>query len=109
MIPSLLKLPNHYLRLGKALERAIDYICTLVDHSDLFTPELQIIKSDSEMRKVLKAAYLADFALVRALKLAKPSAYEDLWQEIVSTVYEGGGDDQNDNILVSGNKAILTR
>lgn len=54
---------------------------------------------------------MADFALVRTLKLAKPGAYEgDLWREITGTVYEGGGDDPaNENILVSGNKAVLTR
>lgn len=98
-------------RLGKALEKAVEGVCTLVDQSDLFTRELRIIKSETEMRKVRKAAYLADFALVRTLKLAKPGAYEgDLWREIVGTVYEGGGDDPaNENILVSGNKAVLTR
>lgn len=98
-------------RLGKLLEEAVAGICTLVDHSTLFTRELRIVKSETEMRKVRKAAYLADFALVRALKLAKPGAYEgDLWREIVGTVYEGGGDDPaNENILVSGNKAVLTR
>jgi Xaa-Pro dipeptidase len=98
-------------RLGKALEAAVKDICTLVDHSDLLTRELRIVKSEAEMRKVRKAAYLADFALVRTLKLAKPGAYEgDLWREIVGTVYEGGGDDPaNENILVSGNKAVLTR
>lgn len=98
-------------RLGKALEKAVDGLCSLVDQSDLLTRELRIVKSEAEMRKVRKAAYLADFALVRALKLAKPGAYEgDLWREIVGTVYEGGGDDPaNENILVSGNKAVLTR
>ncbi|KAL4862839.1 hypothetical protein BDV12DRAFT_202657 [Aspergillus spectabilis] len=98
-------------RLGKALESAVEGVCTLVDHSDLFTRELRIVKSEAEMRKVRKAAYLADFALVRTLKLAKPGAYEgDLWREITGTVYEGGGDDPaNENILVSGNKAVLTR
>lgn len=98
-------------RLGKLLEEAVAGVCTLVDHSDLFTRELRIIKSENEMRKARKAAYLADFALVRTLKLAKPGAYEgDLWREITGTVYEGGGDDPaNENILVSGNKAVLTR
>ncbi|CEN59251.1 Putative Peptidase M24 [Aspergillus calidoustus] len=98
-------------RLGKALEEAVRGVCTLVDHSDLFTRELRIVKTEAEMRKVRKAAYLADFALVRTLKLAKPGAYEgDLWREITGTVYEGGGDDPaNENILVSGNKAVLTR
>ncbi|KAK2742727.1 hypothetical protein FQN55_007668 [Onygenales sp. PD_40] len=98
-------------RLGKALEAAVAGLCTLVDHSDLFTRELRIVKSEAEVRKARKAAYLADFALVRTLKLAKPGAYEgDLWREIVGTVYEGGGDDPaNENILVSGNKAVLTR
>lgn len=98
-------------RLGKLLEESVAGICTLVDHSNLFTRELRIIKSENEMRKVRKAAYLADFALVRTLKLSKPGAYEgDLWREIVGTVYEGGGDDPaNENILVSGNKAVLTR
>ncbi|ETN43939.1 uncharacterized protein HMPREF1541_11070 [Cyphellophora europaea CBS 101466] len=99
------------LRVGKLLEEAVHGLCTLVDHSTLFTRELRLVKSETEMRKVRKAAYLADFALVRALKLAKPGAYEgDLWREIVGTVYEGGGDDPaNENILVSGNKAVLTR
>ncbi|PGH13914.1 hypothetical protein AJ79_03329 [Helicocarpus griseus UAMH5409] len=98
-------------RLGKLLEEAVHGLCTLIDHSDLFTRELRIVKSEAEIRKVRKAAYLADFALVRTLKLAKPGAYEgDLWREIVGTVYEGGGDDPaNENILVSGNKAVLTR
>ncbi|RJE22662.1 Creatinase/Prolidase domain protein [Aspergillus sclerotialis] len=98
-------------RIGKLLDEAVSGLCTLVDESDLFTRELRIVKSETEMRKVRKAAYLADFALVRALKLAKPGAYEgDLWREIVGTVYEGGGDDPaNENILVSGNKAVLTR
>lgn len=99
------------LRIGKLLEEAVAQLCTLVDHSTLFTRELRIIKSEAELRKARKAAYLADFALVRTLKLAKPGAYEgDLWREITGTVYEGGGDDPaNENILVSGNKAVLTR
>lgn len=98
-------------QLGKLLDDATSGICSLVDYSDLFARELRIIKSKTEMRKVYKAAYLADFALVRALKLAKPGAYEgDLWREIVGTVYEGGGDDPaNENALASGSKAVLTR
>ena len=97
--------------IGKLLEEAVAGLCTLVDHSILFGRELRIVKSETELRKIRKAAYLADFALIRALKLAKPGAYEgDLWREIVGTVYEGGGDDPaNENILVSGNKAVLTR
>ncbi|RDL37491.1 Uncharacterized protein BP5553_04924 [Venustampulla echinocandica] len=100
---------NH--QTGKLLEGAVSGLCTLVDHSTLFGRELRIVKSETEMRKIRKAAYLADFALVRTLKVAKPGAYEgDLWREIVGTVYEGGGDDPaNENILVSGNKAVLTR
>ncbi|KAE8329582.1 peptidase M24, structural domain-containing protein [Aspergillus sergii] len=99
------------LEIGKLLEETTSGLCTLINHSNLFTRELRIIKSETELRKIRKAAYLADFALVRALKLAKPGAYEgDLWREIVGTVYEGGGDDPaNENILVSGNKAVLTR
>lgn len=99
------------LQIGKLLEESVADLCTLVDHSTLFGRELRIVKSESEMRKIRKAAYLADFALVRTLKVAKPGAYEgDLWREITGTVYEGGGDDPaNENILVSGNKAVLTR
>lgn len=99
------------LRVGMLLREAVEGVCTLVDHSTLFGRELRLIKSETEIRKIRKAAYLADFALVRTLKLAKPGAYEgDLWREIVGTVYEGGGDDPaNENILVSGNKAVLTR
>ncbi|KAL2869213.1 M24 family metallopeptidase [Aspergillus lucknowensis] len=99
------------LEIGKLLEDSVAGLCTLVNHSNLFTRELRIIKSPSELRKIRKAAYLADFSLVRALKVAKPGAYEgDLWRELVGTVYEGGGDDPaNENILVSGNKAVLTR
>lgn len=92
------------LRVGQLLLEAVKGVCTLVDHSTLFGRELRLVKSEAEMRKIRKAAYLVDFALVRALKLAKPGAYEgDLWREIVGTVYEGGGDDPaNENILVSG-------
>lgn len=99
------------LQIGQLLLQAVEGLCTMVDHSNLFTRELRLIKSETEMRKIRKAAYLVDFALVRALKVAKPGAYEgDLWREIVGTVYEGGGDDPaNENILVSGNKAVLTR
>lgn len=98
-------------RLGILVEEAVAGLCTLVDYSTLFGVELRIIKSEAEMRKIRKAAYLADFALVRTLKLAKPGAYEgDLWREFVGTVYEGGGDDPaNENILNSGNKAVLLR
>lgn len=99
------------LRVGQLLLEAVEGVCTLVDHSTLFGRELRMVKSETEIRKIRKAAYLADFALIRTLKLAKPGAYEgDLWREIVGTVYEGGGDDPaNENILVSGNKAVLTR
>jgi Xaa-Pro dipeptidase len=99
------------LRVGQLLLDALAGLCTLVDHSTLFGRELRLVKSEAEMRKVRKAAYLADFSLVRALKAAKPGAYEgDIWRELVGTVYEGGGDDPaNENILVSGNKAVLTR
>lgn len=99
------------LEIGKLLEKTTSDLCTWVNHSTLFGRELRIIKSEAELRKIRKAAYLADFSLIRALKLAKPGAYEgDLWREIVGTVYEGGGDDPaNENILVSGNKAVLTR
>lgn len=99
------------LKIGQMFQEAVEGLCTLVDHSTLFSKELRIIKSDSEMKKIRKAAYLADFALVRTLKLAKPGAYEgDLWREITGAVYEGGGDDPaNENILVSGNKGVLTR
>lgn len=99
------------LRIGQLLLKSVEGLCTLVDHSTLVGTELRLIKSASELRKVRKAAYLADFAMVRTLKIAKPGAYEgDLWREIVGAVYEGGGDDPaNENILVSGNKAVLTR
>ncbi|KAL4877602.1 peptidase M24, structural domain-containing protein [Aspergillus karnatakaensis] len=99
------------LEIGKLLEESVAGLCTLVNHSNLFTRELRIIKSPTELRKVRKAAYLADFSLIRALKVAKPGAYEgDLWRELMGTIYEGGGDDPaNENIMVSGNKAVLTR
>ena len=59
-------------RLGKALEEAVAGLCTLVDHSDLFTRELRIVKSEAEMRKVRKAAYLAD----------SPSSAPSSWQNL---------------------------
>ncbi|KAJ8115111.1 hypothetical protein OPT61_g3169 [Boeremia exigua] len=99
------------LRVGKLLEEAISGLCTLVDHSYLFGLEMRILKSESEMRKIRKAAYLVDFAFIRGLKVAKEGAYEgDVWRELVGTIYEGGGDDPAmENILVSGSKAVLTR
>jgi Xaa-Pro dipeptidase len=98
-------------RVGKLLEAAVADLCTLVDHSFLFSQELRVIKSEAELRKIRKAAYLADFSHVRAVKQAKPGAYEgDVWRELVGTVHEGGGDDPAmPNVLVSGNKAVLTR
>ncbi|CAH0028711.1 unnamed protein product [Clonostachys rhizophaga] len=99
------------LRVWQLLLEAVKGLCTLVDHTTLIGWELRIVKSETEMNKIRKAAYLADFPLVRALNVAKPGAYEgDLWREIVGTVYDGGGDDpSNENILVFGNKAVLPR
>ena len=100
---------NH--RIGKLFEESVQGLCTLIDYSNLFSQELRILKSEAEIRKMRKAAYLVDFSLVRALKVSKPGAYEgDVWREMMGAVYEGGGDDSaNENILVSGNKAVLTR
>ena len=99
------------LRVGKLLEESVGGVCTLVDHSFLFSMELRLVKSEAELCKVRKAAYLADFAHARALKVAKAGAYEgDVWRELEGTVYEGGGDSPSmRNILVAGNKAVLTR
>ncbi|KAK4937876.1 hypothetical protein LTR10_021597 [Elasticomyces elasticus] len=106
--PDSVTLPH---RIGKLLEEAVDGLCTLVDHSFLFSMELRLIKSQAELRKIRKAAFLADFAHARALKTAKAGAYEgDVWRELEGTVYEGGGDSPAlRNVLVAGNKAVLTR
>jgi Xaa-Pro dipeptidase len=99
------------MRIGKLLDEAVKNVCTLVDHTTLFGSELRIIKSPAELNKIRKAAYLVDFSQVRAMKAAKQGAYEGkVWSELVSTVYEGGGDrSANEGILVSGNKAVLCR
>lgn len=96
---------------GKLLDDALKNCCTLIDYSNLFSLELRLFKSSAEMRKIRKAAYLADFALARVLKAAKPGAYEgDLWRELNGTIYEGGGEEPAlRSILGSGSKAVLTR
>ncbi|KAJ6023659.1 peptidase M24 [Penicillium herquei] len=98
-------------RVGKLLHEALEGLCTLVDHSYLFAHELRLVKSEAELRKIRKAAYLVDFALVRAAKVAKNGGFEgDVWREMNGTVYEGGGDDvANINVLASGNRAVLNR
>lgn len=60
------------------------------------------------MRKI---ACLADFSLIPALKVDKPGAEEgDLWRALVDTVHEVGNDGSaSENILASGDTAVLTR
>ncbi|MDM5146870.1 Xaa-Pro peptidase family protein [Candidatus Persebacteraceae bacterium Df01] len=83
---------------------------TLEDASQLIS-KLRVIKSDSELKYVFRAAELADAGLAAAVNLAKPAAFEgDILAAMQGAIFRGGGDySGNEFIIGSGQRALLCR
>ena len=89
---------------------ALENFCHLEDASDLVTRQ-RLIKSESELNYVRRAAELADNALVEANRLAVPGQFEgEILAAMQGEVFKGGGDyPGNEYIIGSGKRALLVR
>ena len=94
----------------RQLETEIAGFCELTDVSGLVTDH-RLVKSDSEIQYVKRAAELADDALDAALPLIKPGAWEgDILAAMHSAIFSGGGDySGNEFIIGAGSDALLCR
>ena len=92
------------------VEQAFGEFCALEDASDLVSA-LRLVKSESELAHVRRAAELADDALAEAERLAVPGAFEgDILAAMQGAVFRGGGEyPGNPFILSSGPDALLCR
>jgi Xaa-Pro dipeptidase len=97
-------------RSGKRLETALEGIGELCEASELVS-RLRVVKSESEIAYVRRAAELADAALEEAIDLAAPGAFEgDILAAMQGAVFRGGGDyPGNEYIIGSGPGALLCR
>jgi len=95
---------------GKLLEAALSDFCTLADASDLVN-RLRVVKSETELTYVRKAAELADLAYDEAYRLAGPGADEgDILAAMQGVIFAGDGDyPGNEFIIGSGKDALLCR
>ena len=95
---------------GKLLEAALSGFCALEDASDLIS-KLRLVKSETELEYVRKAAELADRAYDEAHRLAGPGADEgDILAAMQGIIFSGGGDyPGNEFIIGSGKDALLCR
>lgn len=89
---------------------ALDGFCRLEDASDLVT-RLRAVKSQAELRHCRRAGELADAALVEAIRLTRPGAFEgDILAAMQGAVFRGDGDyPGNPFIIGSGPRAMLGR
>jgi Xaa-Pro dipeptidase len=94
----------------RQLEQEIAGFCELTDASDLVTSH-RVVKSDSEIEYVKRAAELADDALDAALPLIQPGAWEgDILGAMQQAIFAGGGDyPGNEFIIGAGSDALLCR
>ena len=94
----------------RQLEAEIKDFCELSDASDIVTAH-RVVKSDSEIAYVKRAAELADDALDAAIPLIKPGAWEgDILAAMHSAIFSGGGDySGNEFIIGAGEDALLCR
>jgi len=94
----------------RQLEAEINSFCELSDTSDIVTSH-RVVKSDSEIAYVKRAAELADDALGAAIPLIKPGAWEgDILAAMHSAIFSGGGDySGNEFIIGAGEDALLCR
>ncbi|WP_436638466.1 M24 family metallopeptidase [Microbaculum sp. FT89] len=95
---------------GRAVDAALDGVCTLEDASRLVT-RLRAVKSPAEIAYVRKAAELGDAAYDAALAEIAPGADEGaVLAAMQGAVFAGGGDyPANEFIIGSGADALLCR
>ena len=95
---------------GKRVESALADFAALVDSSDLI-PALRLIKSESEIAHIVKAATNADAALDAAIKTTRAGADEGaILAAMQGAIFEAGGDYAgNEFIIGSGAEALLCR
>jgi Xaa-Pro dipeptidase len=96
--------------LWRRLESEISGFCSLEDASDLVTAH-RVVKSESEIEYVRRAAELADDAYEAALPLIQPGAWEgDILGAMHNAIFSGGGDyPGNEFIIGAGQDALLCR
>lgn len=97
-------------RNGFRLKDTMDGFATLEDASYLVSG-LRLVKSEAELVYVRRAGELADAAWDKAVRLAKPGAFEgDILAAMQGAIYRGGGDDPaNEQIIGSGPGALMCR
>lgn len=97
---------HNWRRIESKLADVIDF----ADASDLVS-RLRVVKSNSELDYVRRAANLADDALDQAIELTRPNVFEgDILAAMQGAVFKGGGDyPGNEFIIGSGNDALLCR
>ena len=97
-------------RNGQLVDDQLKTFGTIVDTSDLVS-HLRLIKSPAEIKKVEKAAALADEALAAALPLIKQGGDEgEILAAMQGAIFAGGGDyPANEFIIGSGTDALLCR
>jgi Xaa-Pro dipeptidase len=97
-------------RNGQLVDDQLKTFGTIVDTSDLVS-RLRLIKSPAEIKKVEKAAALADEALTAALPLIKQGGDEgEILAAMQGAIFAGGGDyPANEFIIGSGTDALLCR
>jgi len=95
---------------GMRVSQALDGYCYLIDASEMIS-QLRLVKSESEMTYVRRAAELADDAYDLAFELTHEGVFEgDILAAMQSAVFKGGGDYAgNEFIIGSGNDALLCR
>lgn len=95
---------------GKMLEKGLGGFAQWHDASDLVTP-LRLVKSQTEIGYVRRAAELADDAWAAAQETTKAGAFEgDILAAMHGAIYRGGGDDPaNEFIIGSGPGAMMCR
>jgi len=95
---------------GMKLTTALDGFCMLQDASTIIS-KMRVVKSESEIKYVRRAAELADDAYDQAVQLTKSGADEgDILAAMQGAVFKGGGDyPGNEFIIGSGADALLCR
>ncbi len=95
---------------GKMLDGGLKGFCRLTDTSTLVS-ELRVVKSETELVYVRRAAELADDAMDAAINTAGPGVFEgDILAAMHSAIFKGGGDyAANEFIIGSGAGALLCR